>query len=281
MRLGFLDSFNETALKVANEGPFECLELRGVEGWIEDGEQRKAALSQLYDYGLSVASFMVLGPSIRTTKDEMPGELDKLGKLMDMANEFGGAVLTGAAPFGYDPSKTLEENVAMYKEVYSPIGDLAEKKSVRLAFENWPGGKGPFGENGNLCVTPEAIEMMFEAVETPFIGLEFDPSHFTWQRIDEMRAVRAFMDRIHIIHAKDTEIDDDRLEWAGAFGKRWWRYRLPGFASFDWQAFFALFYEAGYEGDVIIEHEDSNFEGDKRPLGFLLCGKFLASQMME
>ena len=281
MRLGFLDTFNDKTLEIASEGPFECLELRGVNGWIDDAEQRKAALAKLYDYNLSVASFMVLGPSIRTTKEELPGELEKLGKFMDMAIEFGGAVLTGAAPFGYDPSKKLAENIAMYKEVYSPIGDLAEKKGVKLAFENWPGGNGPFGENGNLCVTPEAIEMMFAAVQTPYIGLEFDPSHFMWQGIDEMHAAEVFMDRIHIIHAKDTEVNEERLQWAGAWSKGWWRYVLPGFASFDWQSFFALFYENGYEGDVIIEHEDSKFDGDRRPLGFLLCGKYLDSVMLD
>ncbi len=280
MRLGILEAFNEDTLKIANEGPFECLELRGVEPWIDDAEARKAALSQLYDYNLEVASFMELGPSLRTPKEEMPAVLDKYGKLMDLANEFGGAVLTGAAPMGYDPSKGLDANVALYKEVYSPLGDLAEKKGAKIAFENWPGGKGPFGENGCLCVTAESIEMMLEAVPTQAIGLEFDPSHFMWQGIDAMRAAVAFMDRIHIIHAKDTEIDEERLEWCGAWGNRWWRYRLPGFASFDWQAFLALFPENGVDCDVIIEHEDSSFDGDRRALGFLLSGKYLQSVML-
>ncbi|MAF09241.1 hypothetical protein CMK11_02220 [Candidatus Poribacteria bacterium] len=281
MELGFLTPFSEDALKLANEGPFTCIEIGGSAGWIDDAAQRESAKKLLAQYDVRVASFMVLGPSIRTSKAEMAGELGSMGRLMDMANEFGGAVLTGAAPMGYDPSKSLADNVAMFKEVYSPVADLAEAKGVNVAFENWPGGRGPFADGGSLTVTPEAIAAMFEAVPSQRIGLEFDPSHFMWQGIDSMKAVREFIDRIHIIHAKDTEIYDDQVAWRGTYSRGWWRYRLPGFAKFDWPAFFALFYELEWDGDIVIEHEDGSFEGDRRPLGFLLSGNYLKKSILE
>ncbi|MBM3214980.1 sugar phosphate isomerase/epimerase [Candidatus Poribacteria bacterium] len=281
MKLGFLTPFSEDALKLAKKGPFQCLEIGGSAGWIDQPEQRKQAKALLNQYGLFAASFMVLGPSIRTTKDQLVGEVERMGKLMDMAIEFGGAVLTGAAPMGYDPSKSLADNVAMFKEVYSPIADVAEKKGVKIAFENWPGGRGPFGDGGNLTVTPESIEMMLAAVPSKQIGLEFDPSHFIWQDVDVMAAARQFIDRIHIIHAKDTEIFEDRLAWRGKWGRGWWTYRLPGFAKFDWHGFFALLYELGFDGNVVIEHEDGRFDGPRRPLGFLLSGDFLKKALMD
>lgn len=281
MKLGFLTPFSEEALRLAKKGPFECLEIGGAAGWIDQPEQRQRALKLLEECGLFVASFMVLGPSIRTPKDQIPAETARMERLMDMALEFGGAILTGAAPMGYDPSKSLKENVALFKEVYSPIADLAEKKGVKIAFENWPGGRGPFGDGGNLTVTPESIEMMLEAVPSEKIGLEFDPSHFLWQSIDVMAAARQFVDRIHILHLKDTEINETALGWKGRWGRGWWRYRLPGFAKFDWHGFFALLYELGFEGNGIIEHEDSSFDGDRRPLGFLLSGNYLKKAMME
>jgi len=281
MKLGFLTPFNEDALKLAKQGPFECLEIGGAAGWIDQPEQRKQAKALLDQYGLFAASFMVLGPSIRTPKEEIPAETERMGRLMDMALEFGGAILTGAAPMGYDPSKSLKENVALFKEVYSPIADLAEKKGVKIAFENWPGGRGPFGEGGNLTVTPESIAMMLEAVPSPHIGLEFDPSHFIWQDIDVFAAARQFIQRIHILHLKDTEIHESALKWKGRWGRGWWRYRLPGFAKFDWHGFFALLYELGFNGNAIIEHEDSSFDGARRPLGFLLSGNYLKKALME
>ena len=281
MKLGFLTPFSEDALKLAQQGPFECLEIGGAAGWIDNPEQRQQAKALLDEYSLFASSFMVLGPSIRATKEQMPAELDKMSRLMDMALQFDGAVLTGAAPMGYDPSKNLEANVAMFKEVYSPIADIAEQKGVNIAFENWPGGRGPYGDGGNLAVTAESIALMLEAVPSERIGLEFDPSHFIWQGIDSFAAVREFIDRIHIIHAKDTEINEERVKRSGTWGRGWWRYRLPGFAQFDWQGFFALFYELGWDGNIVIEHEDGSFSGDRRPLGFLLSGDYLKKALME
>ncbi|GIX08090.1 MAG: sugar phosphate isomerase [Candidatus Poribacteria bacterium] len=281
MKLGFLTPLTEEACQVAKQGPFECLEIGGAARWVDDPEARKRGLQLLEKYDLFAASLMVLGPSIRTPKEELPAELARMEKLMDMALEFGGAILTGAAPMGYDPSRSLDENVARFKEVYSPIADLAEKKGVKIAFENWPGGRGPFGEGGNLTVTPEAIQKMFDAVPSQQIGLEFDPSHFIWQGIDSFEAARAFIGRIHIIHAKDTEIREERRRWCGSWGRGWWRYRLPGFAKFDWPGFFALLYELGFNGNVIIEHEDSSFSGERRNLGFLLSGNYLKRCLMD
>lgn len=281
MKLGFLTPFSEDALKIAKQGPFQCLEIGGANGWVDQPDQRKQALALLDKYGIFAASFMVLGPSIRTPKDQIPAETERMGRLMDMANEFGGAVLTGAAPMGYDPSKNLGANVALFKEVYSPIADVAEKKGVKIAFENWPGGRGPFGDNGNLTVTPESIAMMLDAVPSDNIGLEFDPSHFLWQSIDPMAAARQFVKRIHILHLKDTEVNETALAWKGRWGHGWWRYRLPGFAKFDWHGFFALLHELGWDGNGVIEHEDGSFDGERRPLGFLLSGDYLKKAMMD
>ena len=45
----------------------------------------------------------------------------------------------------------------------------------------------------------------------------------------------------------------------------------PGLGDVDWSAVFSDLYRAGYEGDCIIEHEDSRFEGsdEKVKRGFL------------
>ena len=103
MKLGFLTPFSEDALKLAQQGPFECLEIGGAAGWIDNPEQRQQAKTLLDQYGMFASSFMVLGPSIRTTKEQMPAELDKMSRLMDMALQFDGAVLTGAGADGVRP----------------------------------------------------------------------------------------------------------------------------------------------------------------------------------
>jgi sugar phosphate isomerase/epimerase len=288
MKLGFLTGYSEEIVKFAGADPsFECLEISGPpDEWIGDTDAahaaREKAKATLAENGLTVAAFLAGCPSIRTSREELPAQLDHLGQVMDVCNDMDGAAITGAGPLGYDPSISLEENVARYKEVYSRVAELAEEKGVKVCFENWPGRLNPFGEGGNLAITPETWELMFEAVPSKQIGLEFDPSHLIWQFIDVVAALDEFADRVYVIHAKDTEIFEDRISRSGVFRRRvWWRYRLPGFAAFDWQHFFATLHGHGFDGPVIIEHEDKIFSGARRLEGFHRSGKFLRGCILD
>jgi sugar phosphate isomerase/epimerase len=77
------------------------------------------------------------------------------------------------------------------------------------------------------------------------------------------------------VHAKDTEIMEDRLGHVGIYGNGWWRYRMPGMGEVDWDGIAQALAEIGYRGDVIIEHEDPVFEGDRFEEGLSLGIRFL------
>jgi sugar phosphate isomerase/epimerase len=70
-------------------------------------------------------------------------------------------------------------------------------------------------------------------------------------------------------------IDRDALYDRGVFsvGIGWQIPRLPGLGEVDWSELFAGLYRAGYDGDVIIEHEDRDFEGTDERIkrGFILA----------
>jgi sugar phosphate isomerase/epimerase len=53
---------------------------------------------------------------------------------------------------------------------------------------------------------------------------------------------------------------------------------MPGLGEVNWSEFFSALYRVGYDGPVIIEHEDRRFEGtdDKVKRGFLLARDVLA-----
>jgi hypothetical protein len=63
----------------------------------------------------------------------------------------------------------------------------------------------------------------------------------------------------------------------------WWRYRLPGFGSINWPAFFTVLMDTGYKGAMNIEHEDPlygfPFQGDEFPeaykTGFRVAQRYL------
>jgi sugar phosphate isomerase/epimerase len=284
MKLGFLAPFSKEIVEFAGKNGFDCLEIGGApKEWLGNSDEaikaRNEAKKILKDNNVFVASIMSPLPSLRTPKEELKSKLEGMALIMDVCKDFGGAVYTSAGPSGYDTSKSLQDNVAVYKEVYSPVAELAAEKGIKIGFENWPGGK-PFGENANLPVTPYAWELMFNTLPAEYIGLEFDPSHLMWQSIDPYKAVKDFAKHINMVHLKDTEIFYDRLERIGRFGNGWWTYRLPGFGELNWHEFFTHLYEAGYKGNMVIEHEDPVFDGARRLEGFTIGGKFLRKTLL-
>ena len=203
MKLGFLESYSEKTVKLAADGPFDCLEVRIPKEWLGNTDEalkaREAAKKLLKENNIFIASIMAPFPSLQTPKDELKSQLENMAAVMDVCNDMGGAVYTGAGPGGYDINKSLADNVAVYKEVYSPVAELAAEKKVRIGFENWPGRRA-FGDGANLPITPQAWELMFEALPAEFIGLEFDPSHLMWQDIDPYQAAKDFVGHFNMGH---------------------------------------------------------------------------------
>jgi sugar phosphate isomerase/epimerase len=93
--------------------------------------------------------------------------------------------------------------------------------------------------------------------------------------IDIPRFIREFGPHILHMQAKDLTIDRDALYERGIFsmGIGWQIPRLPGLGDADWGALFSALWLTGYDGDVIIEHEDRVFEktDDLIKRGFLLA----------
>jgi sugar phosphate isomerase/epimerase len=168
---------------------------------------------------------------------------------------------------GRDKDLAHAENIAEFRKVWPGIVEEAESLGVKVAIENcpmifsadeWPGGM-------NLAYSPAVWRELFELVPSPSFGLNLDPSHLVWQLIDYERAVYEFGDRIFHVHAKDLEIRRDGLYEHGvmSLGMGWQVPRLPGLGEVRWDRFFAALYAVGYDGSVIIEHEDRRFEGSE------------------
>ena len=110
--------------------------------------------------------------------------------------------------------------------------------------------------------------------------MNFDPSHLIWQFIDQTRFIREFGSRMAHVHAKDVMVDSNGLYDNGVMsvGMGWQIPRLCGLGDVDWPSFFSELYRAGYDGPIIIEHEDRLFEGsdEKVKRGFALARDVLA-----
>ena len=177
---------------------------------------------------------------------------------------------------GADGAKSQDDNWEEALKVWPDIVAFAKDHGRRITIENcpmlfsydeWPGGH-------NLATTPRIWRRILEEWGGT-IGLNFDPSHLILQMIDIPRFIREFGPHILHVQAKDLMIDREGLYERGVFsvGMGWQVPRLPGLGDVDWPVLFAALYRAGYDGDVIIEHEDRTFEGtdDLVKRGFLLA----------
>jgi sugar phosphate isomerase/epimerase len=165
---------------------------------------------------------------------------------------------------GRDWTKTVDANWPRFLKVWKPLVKLAEDQGVRLGIENcpmlftgdeWPGGK-------NLATSPAIWRRMFEAIPSPSFGLNYDPSHLVWQRIDCVKPLREFAGRLFHVHAKDVRIDPDRLDDVGILAAplQYHCPKLPGLGEVNWGRFLSVLGDVGYRGPVCIEVEDRAYE---------------------
>lgn len=166
---------------------------------------------------------------------------------------------------GRNQSKSVEENLELVKEIWSPIIALAEEKGVKIAIENcpmlfgrdqWPGGQ-------NLMTTPANWRKIFEILPSDNLGLNYDPSHFVWQMIDYIRPIYEFKDKIFHVHYKDIKLYPERLQQVGIMGYPldFMSPKLPGLGDVDWGKYVSALTDIGYKGYTCIEIEDKAFEG--------------------
>jgi sugar phosphate isomerase/epimerase len=166
---------------------------------------------------------------------------------------------------GRDWTKSVADNWPRFRETWKDLIQYAEDEGVRVGIENcpmffsddeWPGGK-------NLAYCPEIWARMFDEIQSPNLGLNFDPSHLIWLHIDYLQALRDFSDRIFHVHAKDVRIDHNRLNQVGIMANplQFHTPKLPGLGEVDWGKFFSVLGDTGYRGPVCVEVEDRAYEG--------------------
>lgn len=285
MKLGFVSaildgwSFEEMIETAAGMG-FSCVE---VACWPKGkAERRYAGVSHIDVDGLNDAQAEAIrklcaekGVQISAlayypnTMDPDPARrsanIAHLEKVIDASAKLGVNLVTTFV--GRDQSKTVEENLEIFRQVWPPIVRFAEEKDVRIAVENcpmyfgrdqWPGGQ-------NLACTPKIWRELFSALPSRNFGLNYDPSHFVWQMMDYIAPVYEFRSRIFHVHFKDIRLLPDRLRDVGitAYPLEYMVPKLPGLGDVDWGRFVSSLTDIGYDGFACIEIEDKAFEGGR------------------
>lgn len=286
MKLGFvsaiLDGWSfEEMIDTASDMGFSCVE---VACWPQGkAERRYAGVSHIDVAGLTdeKAAYILdyckkKGVEISALAfypNTMDGDLvkrgaaiDHLTKVIEASAKLGVNLVTTF--IGRDQTRTVEENIELFRIIWPPILKKAEKLGVRIVIENcpmlfgsdqWPGGQ-------NLFCTPSIWRKLFEIADSKYLGINYDPSHFVWQQMDYLLPLYEFKDKIFHVHYKDIKMYPDKLRDVGimAYPHEYMSPKLPGLVDVDWGAYVSALTDIGYNGYTCIEVEDRAFEDSRK-----------------
>lgn len=163
-----------------------------------------------------------------------------------------------------DHTQPRRKTFEIWKETYpAVVSEVLEANNLQFAIEAWF-GPGPWLPS--IGCTPEMLRPMFAAIDSPNLGLCYDPSHLVRVGIDHERFLIEFGKRVKHVHGKDTELLDEMQYLCGnigstfgvgyGFGDGGWRYTIPGEGTVDWVTVRNRLKDAGYDGFVCVELED-------------------------
>jgi sugar phosphate isomerase/epimerase len=177
---------------------------------------------------------------------------DAWTKLIDAAHLFGCNLVTGFA--GRVVDRPIDESIPRYAEVFGPLAKRAADKGVRLAFENCEMGGDWHSGDWNIAHGPTAWEMMFNAIPSENVGLEWEPCHQMVKLIDPMPQLRKWVGKIFHVHGKDATVLWDVIREHGIHGSKQFAFhRTPGFGDSNWTDIISELRRGGFAGSIDIE----------------------------
>ncbi len=290
MKLGFVSaildqSSYEEMMDTASELGFACVEAAcwpqekaerryaGVshidaERVLEDEKYAKHILDYSAEKKVEISSLAYYPNTMDPDLNKRKAVISHLEHVIRASHKLGIGMVTTF--IGRDQTKSIEENLELVKELWPPIIRLAEELEVKVAIENcpmlfgrdqWPGGQ-------NLMTTPAVWKKVFEILDSDFLGINYDPSHFVWQMIDYIQPLYEFRSKIFHVHYKDIKVYRDRLDQCGimAYPLDFMSPKLPGLGDVDWGRYVSALTDIGYDGYSCIEVEDKAFEGSSEKI---------------
>jgi inosose dehydratase len=229
----------DSALRHLADTGYDGVEITVIPGWITelstlDSAERKRILGLTQQYGLALVAIDAHSNFVEPDPLKLARNMARLKEAMDLAVEWTAGdvrpvVVTtpGGVPEQYDELKPL------LVERLCELMEYAELRGVTVALE---------AHVGASIDTPEhAVEIM-RMVDSPFLRLNFDISHFNVLGIPIHASVSAMAP-----YAAHTHIKDER----GRYPQH--QFLIPGEGDFDYVTYLREMQQVGYTGYIVPE----------------------------
>lgn len=154
-------------------------------------------------------------------------------------------------PWPQRPAGLVEEGFNELGQRWQPILDTFANHGVKVGYELHP------GEDLHDGVS---FELFLDAVgQHAAAGINYDPSHFVLQAMDEVAFIDHYHERIFAFHVKDAEFNPTGKQ--GVYGgyqgwvDRAGRFRSLGDGQVDFSAIFSKLSQYNYDGWAVLEWE--------------------------
>lgn len=244
--------------------------LRGIAGYDEKGvtlENLEAYLDRFWKVGLTVSVFSI-GGLMRGRKwfegnvrhnEGKPSE--KILKTIEVLGQAGVETAALFPNFVYsDDEKERAEQDKYAVEYYRRLVEQAEKVHIKLASHQWwkIGGEGAYSRE-RFFAGYEAQRAFLDAVPSKYNGVLFCVGSFLSGGEDPAEAIRKFGDKITYVHARDCKaIPTEFIRWGEDVWFNWKGERtvnaMFGEGMVDWPGVIDALEDAGYKGDLMVEH---------------------------
>lgn len=271
IRIGTIIPWKPAAamIRQLNEKGFENYELT-FENWNPEGMDFGTHAAEILEAaeGRPISALGFYGNTLIDEKFRKGLEL-----LIDNASLYGCKTVSCFA--GGDPSKKVPDTIPLFRSVFLELCERAEANGVKIALENCGGGWN--GGSHNIAFCSEAWDLIFDAVKSDSLGLEWEPCHAMAALVDPIPQLRKYAKKVFHIHGKDGHIEWDVIREHGIRGiVPFFESRTPGFGDTSWSDIFTILIRSGFEGfcDIegyhdIVHYDDMEWSSQLAALDYL------------
>jgi sugar phosphate isomerase/epimerase len=202
----------------------------------------RAVKNRFLEEGLVITAFLM-----RNRFDErLDEELEWTRKLLRAAEELGVKVIR------IDIVSRRTKGEAFFPfavKVCKQLCNIARGTSVRYGIEN----------HGSVTNDPKFLQRLFDAVDSPHLGLTLDTANFYWygHPLEELYgAFERFAPKVFHTHCKSIRYPEDKRNIRRPMGWEYSQYACPIYeGDIDFHKVAAILRKADYRGDLCLENE--------------------------